>query len=144
MRNVAESSRETFADKQAHDGDRWAAIPSQVQYDDARLLPHKQLSDGRTGDLLQPPIEPAELVQARLFESMLLTESAHLNELANRIAGPLECLQAPDLARGQSHVELMQIHARIEEVHRLLKRLRDRFMPARVEPSSDRVNAAML
>lgn len=69
----------------------------------------------------------AEIAQARLFEKILQAEFAHLNELAFSMAGPLERSNHPALDGREPSRALMQIHARIDEVHRLLAALRGRF-----------------
>ena len=76
------------------------------------------------------PRKPAEVAQARLFEGILQTEFARLNELANRKSGPLEWLKHPDSWAGQIPKDRMQLYARLDEVRHLLEALRDRFADA--------------
>jgi hypothetical protein len=70
------------------------------------------------------PAAPAEIAQARVFERLLQAESAELQELADRIAGD-DRQPEPDESRASQ--ELAQIHARIDEVHGLLRTLQRRF-----------------
>jgi hypothetical protein len=61
--------------------------------------------------------QPAEVAQARVFERLLQSECAELQELAHRAAGGDE-LEAGDLK---------QIRARLDEVDGLLRALQGRF-----------------
>jgi hypothetical protein len=62
--------------------------------------------------------QPAEIAQARVFERLLQTECAELQDLAHRLSGD----------KYQSDVEeLTQIRSRIDEVHGLLQALQGRF-----------------
>ncbi|MGA7133121.1 MAG: hypothetical protein WBZ15_12430 [Mycobacterium sp.] len=69
--------------------------------------------------------QPAEVAQARVFEGLLQAEFAELQELEHRIAGILGQLPGSDIS--QSSRDLMQIRARIDEVHSLLQALQGRF-----------------
>jgi hypothetical protein len=71
------------------------------------------------------PAPPAEIAQARVFERLLQAEGAELQELADRIAGDNYLQPEPDEARASE--DLAQIHARIDEVHALLRTLQRRF-----------------
>ncbi|MBO0864441.1 MAG: hypothetical protein J2P16_05145 [Mycobacterium sp.] len=73
------------------------------------------------------PPTSAEVAQARLFEAILQAEFAHLNALAYTMAGPLDRLKQADLGGCQPSRELMLVHARIDEVQRLLAALQGRF-----------------
>jgi septal ring factor EnvC (AmiA/AmiB activator) len=66
------------------------------------------------------PAPPAEIAQARVFERLLQAEGAELQELADRIAGDND-------QRSRASEELAQLHARIDEVHALLRTLHGRF-----------------
>jgi hypothetical protein len=66
----------------------------------------------------------AEVAQARVFEGMLQAESAELHELAHRISGGGN---QPDKDSSATSWELLQIHARLDEVQNLLEALRGRF-----------------
>ncbi len=105
---------------------RWAAPAQYGDSGDARLP--KTVGGQRTvGAPGAPPrpVTPAEVAQARVFESVLQAESAELHELAHRIA------VAGDHQLGNDNSapswDLMQIRARIDEVQRLLQALRGRF-----------------
>lgn len=107
------------------------ATPTPVEFNNADSVPktgHRVL--GAT-DLMERPVKPAELAQARLFEGILQTEFARLNELADRKAGPLDWLKHPDSWVGQVPKDRMQVYARLDEVRHLLEALRDRFADAR-------------
>jgi hypothetical protein len=71
------------------------------------------------------PAQPAEIAQARVFERLLEAEGTELQELADRIAGDDYQRLGPDKSRASN--ELAQIHARIDEVHGLLRTLQRRF-----------------
>lgn len=76
-------------------------------------------------DVLERPVEPAEVAQARLFEGILQAEFAALHHLAYRTAGPLH--RQLDLNSRERSRDLLRIHARIDEVQRLLQALRGRY-----------------
>lgn len=78
-------------------------------------------------DMPARPVHHAEIAQARLFEKILQAEFAHLNELAYSMAGPMDRLNHPDGDNHEPSRALTQIHARIDEVHRLLAALQGRF-----------------
>jgi hypothetical protein len=69
-----------------------------------------------------------------VFEGLLQAECAELKELAHRIAGAMD--QLPDSASSQPTPDLMQIRARIDEVHGLLQALQGRF--PHFQPDVDR------
>jgi nucleotide-binding universal stress UspA family protein len=77
-----------------------------------------------SADIAERAVAPAEAVQARLFEAILLVEIVRLQDLARsmmpRWTGRGADQQWPPDA-------LTELGARIEEVHRLLRALRDRF-----------------
>ena len=102
----------------------WAAP---AEYNDARVFP-KTLNGRRSlaaASLISRSVTPAEVAQARVFESLLQAESAELHELAHRVAGaPDNHLDADGSAPSW---ELMQLRARMDEVQRLLQALRWRF-----------------
>ena len=78
--------------------------------------------------------QPAEIAQARVFEGLLQAECAELQELAHRMTGDKYQQPEPDGVRSSG--ELTQIRARIDEVHRLLRALQERF--PRSSPDGDR------
>ena len=80
------------------------------------------------------PVKPAEIAQARVFESLLQAESAELLELAHRMAGGMD--QPSDSDGSAPAWDLMQIRARIDEIQRLLQALQGRF--PHPFPESDR------
>lgn len=104
--------------------DRWAAP---VDHNAARV--HPNTANGHrareAASVLPRPVQPAEVAQARMFEALLQAECAELKELAHRIAGALD--QLPDSDSSQPTPDLMQIRARIDEVHGLLQALQGRF-----------------
>lgn len=103
---------------------RWAAP---AEYNDARVLP-KTASGHRTlaaASVMPHPVKPAELAQARVFESLLQAESAELHELAHRMAGVAD--QQLDTGSSAPSWDLMQLRARMNEVQRLLEALLGRF-----------------
>ena len=113
--------------------DRWAAP---VDHNAARVLP-KTANRHRAREaasVLPRPVQPAEVAQARVFEGLLQAECAELKELAHRIAGALD--QLPDSDSSQPTPDLMQIRARIDEVHGLLEALQGRF--PHFQPAVDR------
>jgi hypothetical protein len=71
------------------------------------------------------PAPPAEVAQARVFERLLQAEGAELQELAERIAA--DNYQQPGSDESRASEELAQLHARIDEVHALLRTLHRRF-----------------
>lgn len=102
----------------------WAAP---AEYDDARVF-QKTINGRRSlaaASLISRTVTPAEVAQARVFESLLQAESAELHELAHRVAG------APDKHHGAEGSapswDLIQLRARMDEVQRLLQALRGRF-----------------
>ena len=93
----------------------------------ARTLP-KTTNGSRAlkpASVLPRPPQPAEIAQARVFEGLLQAECAELQELAHRIAGAMD--QLSDSDSSQSSRDLMQMRARIDEVHGLLQALQRRF-----------------
>ena len=113
---------------------RWAAP---VDHNDAaRALP--KTPNGQrareAASVLPRPVQPAEVAQARVFERLLQAECAELKELAHRLAGAMD--QLPDSASSQPTPDLMQIRARIDEVHGLLQALQGRF--PHFQPDVDR------
>ena len=122
---AAESGPLTVFHRPKSNGRRWAT-PQQFQLDDASSVPQNGDQMTEADDLLARPIKPAELAQAQVFEMMLQAEFARLSELANRMAGSRDRLRS--CGTGESHRELREIHARIDEVRRLLNALRDRFL----------------
>ncbi|MGH3552162.1 MAG: hypothetical protein ACRDT5_06100 [Mycobacterium sp.] len=76
-------------------------------------------------DMLARPVKPAEVAQARLFAGILQAEFAQLHHLADRMAGSLD--RQPDVDSHPPSRDLLRIHARIDEVHRLLQALQGRF-----------------
>jgi hypothetical protein len=80
---------------------------------------------GAPSVLPRRPAAPAEVAQARVFERLLHAEGAELQELADRIAG--DDRQRPNPDKSRASEELAQIHARIDEVHGLLRTLQRRF-----------------
>jgi hypothetical protein len=103
------------------------AMSSQTQCTSSRLVPRNDHWMPGAADLLHPRVTPAELAQARLFEAILQAEFARLTEVANRVARPLGWLNHRDTGSGQPSPEVMQTHARTDEIRRLLEALRDRF-----------------
>ena len=71
------------------------------------------------------PAQPAEIAQARVFERLLEAEGVELQELANRIARDSDQRPGPDESRASD--DLTALHARIDEVHALLRTLHKRF-----------------
>lgn len=126
---AAESGPLTLFHRPKSNGRQWAT-PPQVQFDDASPVRQNGDQMAKADDLLARPVKPAELAQARVFEMMLQAEFASLSELANRIAGPRAWLKSSGVGTGESHRELREIQARIDEVRRLLTALRDRFLQA--------------
>jgi hypothetical protein len=114
---------------------RWAAPVD--RNDAARVLP-KTANGHRAREaaasVLPRPVQPAEVAQARVFEELLQAECAELKELAHRLAGAMD--QLPDSASSQPTPDLMQIRARIDEVHGLLQALQGRF--PHFQPGVDR------
>lgn len=101
--------------------------------DPARLLP--QASTDRRAvnkpSALSRPAQPAEIAQARVFEELLQTERAELQDLAHRITTAVgHSLDAENSA------DLGQTRARIEEIHCLLQALQGRFPHS--QPGGDR------
>jgi hypothetical protein len=80
-----------------------------------RTLPTIGSSAFRAASVVPPRnAQPAEIAQARVFERLLQTECAELQELAHRAAG-----EPPG--------ELAQLRSRIDEIDGLLRALRGRF-----------------
>lgn len=75
-------------------------------------------------DIAGRAVAHAEAIQARLFEAVLLVEIVHLQDLAKSMP-PRGTWGGAD--GHQPHKALTELDARIEEVHRLLRALRDRF-----------------
>lgn len=96
----------------------------------ATLSPVSHQTFGPTG-LMAPPVNPAELAQARLFEKTLQAEFVELNRIAGTMAARPAASQQSG-AGGAQPPQLSRIHARIGEVHRLLEALRDRFPHVRL------------
>lgn len=90
-----------------------------------RLLPKTSNGSRAFSTAAYRPVQPAEIAQARVFEGLLQTECAELQELARRMAGAKGQLPAPDDSRPTG--DLTQIRARIDEVHSLLRALQGRF-----------------
>jgi hypothetical protein len=79
---------------------------------------------GAASVLPRRPAQPAEIAQARVFERLLQAECAELEELAHRMAGNKYQQPEPDDSRPSGELE---IGARIDEVHGLLRALQGRF-----------------
>lgn len=110
---------------------RWAAP---ADYNDARVLP-KTVNGRRTlaaASVLPHPVKPAEVAQARVFESLLQAECAELHELAHRVAGAAN--QHRDTDSSAPSWDLMQLRARMDEVQRLLRALLGRFPHQLADP----------
>jgi hypothetical protein len=77
------------------------------------------------------PLSDAEVAQARHFEAILCTEIAHLEGLAR--FSPRDWMGPHERRTGDPGPpeECVQLHARIEEAHRLLETLQRRFPLAR-------------
>lgn len=100
-----------------------------VENDNSWSSPATTEARGMLGpvEVPMPPPTSAEIEQARVFERILQAEFAHLNKLAYAMAGPLDRHRHPNLDGGQPSAQLLRIHARIDEVHRLLMALQGRF-----------------
>ncbi|MGB6209847.1 hypothetical protein, partial [Mycobacterium sp.] len=70
------------------------------------------------------PVTPAEVAQARVFERLLLAESAELHDLAHRIPRAADRRVENNCS---APWDVIQIRARMDEVQRLLQALRGRF-----------------
>jgi hypothetical protein len=79
----------------------------------------------RATGVLERTVEPAEVAQARLFEGILQAEFAELHHLVYRMAGSLD--RQLDVHGHEPSPDLLGLHARIDEVQRLLQALRCRF-----------------
>jgi hypothetical protein len=93
----------------------------------ARTLPRTIIGSpafGAASVLPRRPAQPAEIAQARVFERLLQAECAELQELAHRMAGNQHQQPEPDDSRPSGELE---IRARIDEVHGLLRALQGRF-----------------
>lgn len=106
--------------------ERWAAAAEYSTVSEARVLSktvtgHRQLG---AGGVIPRPVRPAEVAQARAFESLLLAESAELHDLAHRVAGGEDRLSDNGSAPSW---DLLQIRKRVEEIQLLLRALRGRF-----------------
>ena len=97
----------------------WAAP---AEYGDVRIPPKAVI-----GRRSLPPhaVTAAEVAQARVFESLLLSESAELHELAHRAAGAAD--HRLNTGGSAQSWDLMQLRVRMDEVQRLLQALRGRF-----------------
>jgi hypothetical protein len=69
-------------------------------------------------------VNPADAAQARLFETILQVEIAQLQQLVAVLSSGCGEQSFPD---GRPPETLSELRARIEDVHHLLQRLRDRF-----------------
>lgn len=109
--------------------------PSPVENDNLRSSPPVGNGNRTVGmvDMETFPETSAEIAQARHFEAILRAEFAHLDRLAYNMAGPLDRLKRADFDSSQPSRELVRIHARIDEVHRLLVALQGRFPHTRVD-----------
>jgi hypothetical protein len=76
-------------------------------------------------EMLARPAPPAEVAQARLFEGILQAEFAELHQRAYHMSGSLDRQRGVD--SHQPCRDLLRIHERMDEVHRLLLALRGRF-----------------
>jgi hypothetical protein len=93
----------------------------------ARTLPRTIIGSpafGAASVLPRRPAQPAEIAQARVFERLLQAECAELQELAHLMAGNQHQQPEPDDSRPSGELE---IRARIDEVHGLLRALQGRF-----------------
>jgi transposase InsO family protein len=68
------------------------------------------------------PISAADMAQARLFDDILQSEIAELEELAAYVEARWQRLHEQ-----RRREELRRVHARLDEARRLLDALRDRF-----------------
>lgn len=92
-----------------------------------RVLPkpvdnHRALSAAR---VLADSVQPAEIAQARVFESLLQAECTELEQLARRIGRSGDRL--PNFDSSERPQDLAQIRARLDELHGLLRALQGRF-----------------
>ncbi|BBY08952.1 hypothetical protein [Mycobacterium noviomagense] len=71
-----------------------------------------------------PQVNPADAAQARLFETILQVEIAQLQQL---VAVLNSGCGADSFSDRRPPETLSELRARIEDVHHLLQRLRDRF-----------------
>ena len=113
---------------------RWAGS---VAYNDTdRVLPRTANAQRVRAAASVPsrPVQPAEVAQARVFEGLLQAECAELKELAHRIAAATD--QLPNSDSAQTSPDLMELRARIDEVHGLLQALQGRF--PHFQPGVDR------
>ena len=95
--------------------------------DAARTLPRTIIGSrafSAASVLPRRPAQPAEIAQARVFERLLQAECAELQELAHRMAGNQYQQPEPDDSRPSGELEIL---ARIDEVHGLLRALQGRF-----------------
>jgi hypothetical protein len=112
-----------------------------VESSDFLASPHRSTSDrnpwvapveylGAT-EMLARPAPPAEVAQARLFEGILQAEIAELHQRAYHMGGSL--YRQSDVDNHEPCRDLLRIHERMDEVHRLLQALRGRFPQPRWE-----------
>ncbi|MDI3315819.1 MAG: hypothetical protein QJR12_16560 [Mycobacterium sp.] len=78
-------------------------------------------------DTATGPVHPADAAQAGLFEGILQAEIAELRQLAM-----LTVARWADTGAHHQPKPLTELTASIEELHRLLKALRNRFPPGPV------------
>jgi|SRR5271155_2304353 len=76
--------------------------------------------------VLPRPVQPAEIAQARVFEELLRTERAELQDLAHRITTATD--HSPGADNSNPSRDLAPIRAGIEEISGLLEALRRRFL----------------
>jgi hypothetical protein len=105
------------------------ASPHRPTSDRVRRFATVEHRDGRLSvkatNVRERSVTPAEVAQARLFEGILQGEFAELEQLAYQLAGSLD--RQPELDSHEVARDLLRIHERIEEVHRLLHALHGRF-----------------
>jgi hypothetical protein len=80
-------------------------------------------------DVAACPVHPADAAQAGLFEGILQAEIAELRQLATAMVARWA---ETSINANRPGMPLAELSASIEEVHRLLKALRDRFPSAPV------------
>jgi len=113
----------TLSQRPRNNREPWAAP---AEYNQARVGA-KTVSGRRTlvaASVMPRPVTPAEVAQARVFERLLLAESAELHDLAHRIPGVADRRVENNCS---APWDLIQIRARMDEVQRLLQALRGRF-----------------
>lgn len=96
-----------------------------------RMREHPSLTRSATGSRgftaengVRRQVNPADAAQARLFETILQVEIAQLQQLVAVLNSGCGEDSFSDLRPPET---LSELRARIEDVHRLLQRLRDRF-----------------